>query len=224
MNESDADQRGSGVQALIDRLRSDGVEAGQQAADKIESQAKHQAAVLVAEARKQADSIVAQARDEARKLTETSKDALKTAMRDSVLRFSNDIMQQLENRVERLVSEQMVDTDFLRALIRELVVRNSTVLDRAERYEVSVPMTVMGVEELKNDPAALGDDLSGFAKQIASAVARDGIELGTHRGSGLRVLIREQGLEIDFSAQAVADLVMQHLRPRFRALMMGIIQ
>jgi V/A-type H+-transporting ATPase subunit E len=41
---------------------------------------------------------------------------------------------------------------------------------------------------------------------------------------GIRVVLTENDLEIDLSDHAIADMLLQHLQPRFRALMQGIIR
>jgi V/A-type H+-transporting ATPase subunit E len=37
-------------------------------------------------------------------------------------------------------------------------------------------------------------------------------------------LVKDKELEIDLTPEALAELLLEHLQPRFRALMQGIIQ
>ncbi|MEL7525924.1 MAG: hypothetical protein AAFN16_09155, partial [Pseudomonadota bacterium] len=75
---------GAGVQALIDRLKSEGVSAGQSEGDEILSKAKARADEIVSEAQKRADALIADARTEAAKEKAATEDGLKVAARDLV--------------------------------------------------------------------------------------------------------------------------------------------
>ena len=41
---------------------------------------------------------------------------------------------------------------------------------------------------------------------------------------GIRVRVKGKDLDVDLTAEAVADILLEHMQPRFRALMQGIIQ
>jgi V/A-type H+-transporting ATPase subunit E len=40
-------------------------------------------------------------------------------------------------------------------------------------------------------------------------------------GRGIRVRLKDEELELDLSDRAIADLLLEHLQPRFRAVMEG---
>jgi V/A-type H+/Na+-transporting ATPase subunit E len=223
----DRAEQAIGVQALLDRLRQEGVEAGRREGETLRHQAKDEAAEVIERAHADAKRIVEAAEEKAAKLKSAGEEALRTATRDTVLRFSEEIMEHLRNRVERLVSEDMVDRDLLKQLVAQVVHRSldvPTVRD-ATTLRVQLPAEPLGVDELKNDPEALQDELSQLAKQIAGSTWREGVTFqAAETGEGVKVVVEEEGLEVDLTARAVTELLMRHLQPRFRALMRGIIQ
>ena len=227
-NTADPEATSSGVEALIARLKDDGVQAGRQEADRIVEEARDRAEARLTEARSEADRLVAEAREEAARQKTAADEAVQVAMRDTVLRFREEIRSYLDERVRRLVSEEMVNRELLQKLILQVAARSleeAGVADSSD-VEVQLPPQPLGIEELKKDPAALKDALSQLAKQIAGETWRDGMALTAfdENRKGLRVLVKDKDLEIDLTPEALAELLLEHLQPRFRALMQGIIQ
>ena len=228
-NKADAPEATSfGVEALIARLKDDGVRAGRDQADEIIENARNRADQLLAEAHAEATNIVAGARAEAERLKTASDEAIQIAMRDTVLGFREEIQGILTQRVQRLVSEQMVDGALLEKLIVQIAARSIELagVHESSDVEIQLPARPLGIEELKRDPRALQDALSRLAKQIAGETWREGVTLAASADNqgGLRVLVKDKEIEIDLTPEALTDLLLQHLQPRFRALMHGIIQ
>jgi V/A-type H+-transporting ATPase subunit E len=225
---ADPEATSSGVEALIARLKDDGVQAGRQEADQIVEEARDRAETTLAEARAEAGRIVEEAREEAARQKTAADEAVKVAMRDTTLRFREEIRGYLNDRVRRLVSEEMVDRELLQKLILQVAARSIEAggVANATDVEVQLPPRPLGIEELKNKPKALKDALSRLAKQIAGETWRDGVALtaGDETRKGLRVVVKDKELEIDLTPEALAELLLEHLQPRFRALMQGIIQ
>ncbi len=223
-----AEATASGVEELIGRLREQGVDAGRAQANDIISKAQGKANDIVSQARQQAEEIVKEAGEKAEQLRTGGEDALRIATRDTVLRFREELMQYLNERVQRLVSEQLEDKEFLAKLILEVTSQASrdSGLEEAQKVEVLLPTQVLGIEELRANPEELEGKLSQLVKQIASATWREGVTFKPlqSEAGGIRVVLTENDLEIDLSDHAIADMVLQHLQPRFRALMQGIIR
>jgi len=217
----------SGVEALIQRLRQQGVEAGNTARDQIISKAEQEAARIIKEAREQADGLVENARQETDRLQKAGEDALRIAGRDSVLRMRETVTTYFEERVKRLASTELEDPEFLRKLIIEVAkrVRDEAAVEEAEDIEVYLPREVVGIKELRDSPEELEGRLSEYAKAIASAAWRDGIVVRTMEEGrrGIKVKLLDDDLEIDLTDEAIADLLLEHLQPRFRAVLTGMI-
>ena len=76
-----------GVDALIAKLRNEGVAAGQTEADKLREAARNEADKIVAEAKQEADAYLKKARTDADNYRAAGEEALNTAMRDAVLKM-----------------------------------------------------------------------------------------------------------------------------------------
>jgi V/A-type H+/Na+-transporting ATPase subunit E len=217
----------SGVEVLIQRLRQQGVAAGNTARNEITSKAEQEAARILKEARDQADNLVENAREEADRLRKAGEDALRIAGRDSVLRMRETVTTYFEDRVKRLASTELEDPEFLRKLIIEVAkrVRDEAAVDEAEEIEVLLPQEVVGTKELRDNPEELEGTLSEYAKAIASATWREGVVVKTLEvgGRGIRVRLLDDDLEIDLTDEAIAELLLEHLQPRFRAVLTGMI-
>jgi len=224
---TETDAMSSGVEALIERLRQQGVEAGRAARDEYLAEAEREAERIIKEAREKAAVVVEDARQESDRLKASGEDALRVAMRDAALRMRETLRKRLEGQVRLLVAKQLVDEEFLRQLIIEVArkARVDSKADEAEDIELLLPAEALGLEELQSRPEELESKLSQFAKEIASATWREGVSIYTLEpgGHGIRVRLKGEELELDLSDKAIADLLLEHLQPRFRAVMEGIV-
>lgn len=218
----------SGVEQLIARLRDQGVNAGRTEADAIIEQATTQAEALLDEAKTKAKRIVDEARSEADRLENAGKEALRIATRDTILRFQQELMDYFNERVRRLVSEQLADPKILGRLIVEVAADASRTAGTKEskNIEVLLPAEIVSVEDLKRNPEVLKGKLTELVKGIAQVTWREGVTFKAldPEVKGIRVHVTDKDLDIDLTTKAVADILIEHMQPRFRALMQGIIQ
>ena len=218
----------SGVEQLIARLRDQGVKAGRSEADAIIEQAMTQAETLLDEAKRKADRIVEDARTEAERLEAAGKEALRIATRDTILRFQQELMDYFNERVRRLVSEQLADPEILGRLIIEVASKAARTAGANESIdtEVLLPAEIVSVEDLKRNPDELKGKLTELVKGIAQVTWREGVTFKAldPDTKGIRVHVTDKDLDIDLTTKAVGDILIEHMQPRFRALMQGIIQ
>ena len=212
---------------MIERLRQQGVEAGHAAKADILAEAEREAERVVREAREKAAAIVDEAVEKAERLRASGEDALRVAMRDTVLRMRETLRQRLEGQVKRLAAKQLADEGFLRQLILEVArrARTDAGVDAAEEIEVLLPREVLGLEELQRRPEEMETKLGQFAKEIAGATWREGVSINALEpgARGIRIRLKDDELELDLTDRAIADLLLKHLQPRFRVIMEGIV-
>ncbi|SDU02774.1 hypothetical protein [Stappia sp. ES.058] len=225
---ADVHSAGAGVQALIDRLRQEGVEAGQREADAVLADARLKADRLVEDAEAKADEIRETARQEARAERAATQDALKIAARDVVLSLRNEIAARIDKETSRLLKEAFADEAFLKRLVLALAgkVRADAGLDDAKELEFVLPEQVITFEELKADPETVTEGtLTHLVVSLAANVLRDGVTFSAGAGfEGVRIILRDQDLEVDVTEAAIAPLLVKHLQPRFRAVMEGVVR
>lgn len=219
---------GAGVQALIDRLKSEGVSAGQSEGDEILSKARVKADEIVSEAQKRADALLADARAEAAREKAATEDGLKVAARDLVLSLRNELGDRIQQEAGRLVGTTLGDEQFLEKLILAMAGNakdNASVVD-TEPMEIVLPEKVVTFEELKQSPEAVEPGtLTHFVIALAGEALRDGVTFSTAPGfDGIKVKLTDRNVSIDLTEEAIATLLKRHLQPRLRAVMEGVLR
>jgi V/A-type H+-transporting ATPase subunit E len=218
-----ADAVSHGVDALISRLRDDGVAAGRQAAQDIVAAAEAEAADIRATARREAEQLRDRAMTDAEAMQRAAIDAIQAAGRDAVLRLRSDLMERFSAEVRALVSDAMADP----ALVRELILEVAAGARDAARVAPNEPMLALtavphdAFEDLRRDLDALrASPVTQLVLAQTGRILAEGVVLG----GGVLLQLREGDLEIDLSDAAVASVLLAHLQPRFRALFDGIIR
>lgn len=219
----------SGVDALIAKLRDEGVSAGRSEAEAIVADAKAEAEKILSKARAEADQHLGAARKEADAYRQAGEEALKTAMRDAVLEMKAGMMQKFSADVKRLVSHDMHDPEVLKSMILAIAgrVREGAGLSEDDAIDVILPADVIGIEELRQKPEELGKGrVTGFVLGLTGDMLREGVAFygSDEMGPGLRVEVKDKDIVLDVSEEAVADILLQHLQPRFRAILEGIVK
>jgi V/A-type H+-transporting ATPase subunit E len=216
-----------GVEDLIERLRLEGVKAGRSEAERIVADAEARARWLVEQAQDEADNLIEKARSEANALRSSADDALQVAARDMLLSLRERLTHRFAGEVRRLVSEQLNDIAFLRRLILEVAGKQREVLDEGDQVEVLLPSRALEVDELNEGGGGRSDgELTEFVLGITDAMLRDGVTLRvSDQGmEGISARLVDDEIQVDVTADAVAALLLEHLQPRFRALLEGIVR
>jgi len=189
------------LQALLDRIQSEGVDKANEKAGVIRVEAERAAAGTVAAAEKKAADIITSAQAAADSLRERAEQAARQAARDVVLDTESKIRQTLE-RVLLRDTETALAGDLLKTLL-ETVVRGV------------VKNGVGGIEVLV--PAAQVDELAQFAASRLAAEVRDGLKISASGDvkSGIRVMVNNGRIEHDFTGTtltvAMSGLMNQNL-------------
>src|SRR5262245_19606604 len=89
----------AGVESLIGRLRDEGITQGRVQAEALVTAAQQHAADLIATAQREAEAILARARGEAGKLKGSGEDAIRLAMRDTILALEGDLLKGFTDRL-----------------------------------------------------------------------------------------------------------------------------
>lgn len=219
----------SGVDALIAKLRDEGVSAGRDEAEKIVAEARAKSKAIVDKAKTEAKAHLAAARKEGDAYRSAGEEAVKTAMRDAILEMKSRLMQRFSADVKRLASEELGKEETLKQMILELVgrVRRDTALDEAGDVDVILPEKAAGLEELRKNPAELQKGAATrYVLGLTDEMLREGVTFSAFEeaGSGVRIRVVEGEIAIDLTDEAVAALLLQHLQPRFRAVLEGIVK
>ncbi len=213
----------SGVQELIDRIKDEGITKGQEQAEALLVEARRQAADILEKAKSEAVTIVREAEDKADKTKSSGQEAVRLAGRDAILHLTEELRKDFEQKLRKLVGQTLKDTEFLKQMILE-VARRAMPEDSGSQVEFVLPTEVASVEELAKSPDELEHGtLNHFVLALGGEALRDGLtfRVANHDTPGIRVQIVDQDLQIDLTADTLTHLMLQHLSPRFRAIMEG---
>ncbi|MEY6434150.1 hypothetical protein ABC977_17255 [Thioalkalicoccus limnaeus] len=222
-------QASSGIETLIGRLRDEGVQAGRAEAQRIETEARREAARIVREAEAQAQAIREAAQRETEALRKGGEEALRIAMRDTLLRLKAELSDRFGDEVRRLIAAKMEQEDFLERLILEVAARAraESGIDRGQAIEVQLPKALVSPEELRRNPLELREgSLSHFVLSLAGNILTDGVTFGVapDGGRGIRLALVGQDIHIDLTDETIAATLLAHLQPRFRAILAGMVK
>jgi V/A-type H+-transporting ATPase subunit E len=213
----------AGVESLIGRLRDEGITQGRSQADALVTAAQQQAADLVATAQREAEVILVKAKEDAEKLKASGEDAIRLAMRDTILALEGDLLKGFTDRLRRLVKGVLADPAFLQRLILEVGGRAAPTSAQAE---LLLPAELVSMEDLRSKPEeATPGTLMHFVLSLGGGMLREGMRFGVSEDgeAGIRVRLVEEDVQIDLTESAISQLLLRHMLPRFRALLRGAV-
>jgi V/A-type H+/Na+-transporting ATPase subunit E len=222
-DEVSAQVTASNLEALIARLRDEGVTAGRTEAERMMSEAQARAHAIVHKAEAEA------ARKEVEGLRRGGEEALRAAVRDTVLDLKDRLTRRFAEDVGKTVSSAMRDEEMLKKMILAIVgrAREEGGVDQSADVEVILPRSVVGLDELRRKPEELREGtLTHYVVATAGEMLREGVRFGRAEddAEGIRVKLHDRGVTVDITDQAVAEAILEHLQPRFRALMEGVVK
>jgi len=218
-----------GIDALIARLREQGVSAGREQAEKIVADARAMAKEIVDKAKEEAKKHIEASHKQADAFQSAGVAAIQMAMRDTILDMKSHLMQQFSSDVKRLVSRNLQDEALLRQMILEVAGRARESVDAAgaSELEIVLPEEVVGLNELRNNPDELRrGKLTHFVLGLSDEILRKGVTFSAsdEHESGIRIHMVDKDISLDLTDEAIAALLLEHLQPRFRAILEGIVK
>ncbi len=219
----------SGVDVLIAKLREQGVSAGRSEGDRIVAEAQAKAKQIVDKAREEAKNYLEGSRKEAAAFQYAGEEAIRTAMRDTILDMKSRLTQRFSSDVKRLVRRELGEETLLKQLVLEVAGRARERVEAAgtEHLEVMLPEKIVGLEELRNNPEELQKGkLTRFVLGLSENLLREGVTFSASEDieSGIRIHIVDQDITVDLTDEAIAGLLLRYLQPRFRAILEGIVK
>jgi len=209
----------SSVQALIDRIRDQGVQSANQEAARILAEAEAKAAQLLADAQKQVEQLRAKSTADIAAEKAAAEEALKLSARDTIMRLKNGVAAAFETFVRRLVTTATQDRDLMKKLVLVLAGQSAEELIKDKQIQILLSDALVTG---KADPK-----LRELGKQtilsLSSEMLREGVELlpSSSIEGGAKVRLVGEQLEIDLSDKAIAKMLSDHLLPRFQAILTG---
>ena len=216
-----------GVEELIERLRDDGVRSGRSEAERVVADAQARARWVVEQAQEEASKLIENARAESQSLRSSADDALQVAARDMLWSLRERLTHRFAGEVRRLVADRLRDRDFLKQLSLEIAGRQKEIIDEGEEVEILLPRKALEVAELRKSAGEMQDgELTEFVLGITDDMLRDGVKIRVNDSDedGISARLVNEEIQVEVTAEAVSSLLLEHLQPRFRALLEGIVR
>lgn len=210
-----------GVQALLDKLRRDGVEAGQAEAEQLVAAARVQAMEILDQAQSQAASLLTAARQEAEQYEAHGREALRIASRDVILKIREACHDEFRNRLSRFVAHRLADPKLLEQMILVLTARCRPT-DEHQSWQVLLPQGQISAEELKREVQdAQPGTLAAFVLGLTGDLLREGLTfaVSSEPGPGVRIKLLEDDVQLELTERTITSVLMEYLAPRYRAIM-----
>lgn len=218
-----------GIDTLIAKLREEGVSAGRDEGEKIVAEARAKAKQIVDKAKQEAKKHLEVSHREADSFQAAGVAAIQMAMRDTILDMKSHLMQQFSSDVKRLVSRSLQDEALIKQMILEVAGSARERVDAADTKQLGIvlPAQVVGLDELRNNPDELRrGKLTHFVLGLSDDILRKGVTFSAsdEHASGIRIHMVDKDISLELTDEAIAALLLEHLQPRFRAILEGIVK
>ena len=190
------------LDTLIEKLKTEGVEAARQQSGDIIDQAKKDAEQIIRKAKTDADSLVKQAETKAQEFQRNSEAAIQQASRDMVLvlkeKITNLFNKTLKAKVEKSLSE-----DSIKSLISKI----------AEQIK---PDSIVEIQISDSDKNDLMKVLQSGLKDILKNDFE--IKVSNRINKGFRIGIKDEDVYYDFTDESIASSLLEFLNPTLQKL------
>lgn len=194
------------LQALIDQIKKDGVDAAVTEAEAVLNAAKAEAEKIISDAKAEAEKYLINAKNENDKMVKSSEDAIRQAGRNLLITFRESVTKELNAIVGENVTAVYSSEAFAQLIIK--AVEGWTAKPDAEDIAV-----ILNSEDLKS----LEDTLvAGLKEKMIKGVT---LKANDNFDGGFRIAENNGGAYYDYSAQAVVDMLSNYLSPKVTALL-----
>lgn len=186
------------IQELTDKIYREGVEKGNEEAQKLIAKAQEEAKRIIEDAHKEADSIVATAHKSADELAENTKSELKL--------FAGQAVNALKSEIATLVTDNIVNAD-VKAFAANKDYLNAFIVALASKWSVNEPIVISTA------------DAEGLIKYFA-AKAKDLLDKGVkiEQVNGIKTLFSvspaDGSYKVNFGEEEFMNYFKEFLRPQ----------
>ena len=222
-NEANIQKTSQGIQSLIDLIREKGVNQGKEEGTRIVANAEQRTKWIISQAEEEAKRMKHEASQEANFIRQAGKEALNIAYRDIIVQLKNELTTLFTLQLRKLISTELNSPDTLRQLLMSAA--NKTNLPD-QPLTILLPDRALSIDELRENPKLLEDDaLLEMLSTVAKSLFSEGVSLSFDHQlhGGLNFILKEGEIEVEMSDKTLADLLLSHLQPRFRAILEGVV-
>ncbi len=190
------------LQGLLTRIQNDGIKKAETERDTIVSNAKAEAEKIIAAAKAEAAALIAKAQENAREEEKRSGEAIRQAARDTLNTFKADLLERLRKVTKEMAGAAMtpqVMADIIRAMAAGYAAQGDAAL------EVLLPAKECDALE------------AGLKASLLNDIKAEGVPIS----GGLKIGFNGSDEYLDFSDEALTDIICDYVGPRLAALLKG---
>lgn len=194
------------LQALIDQIKRDGIEAAATEAESVLEAAKAEAEKIIADAKAEAEKLLANAKSENDRMVKSSEDAIRQSGRNLLISFRESVTKEVNAIIAENVTAVYSSDDFAKLVVK-------AVEGWAAKPEVEDVTLILNSEDLKSLEETM---VAGLKEKISKGVT---FKANDNFDGGFRIAVNNGGAYYDYSAQAVVDMLSNYLSPKVTALL-----
>lgn len=186
------------IQELTDKIYREGVEKGNEEAQKLIVKAQEEARKIIEDAHKEAEAIAATARKSAEELAENTKSELKL--------FAGQAVNALKSEVATLVTNKIVDAD-VKAFVADKDFLNAFIVALASKWSVNEPIVISTAD---------AEGLKKYFAAQAKSLLDKGVKIEQVNGSKtlFSVSPADGSYKVNFGEEEFMNYFKEFLRPQ----------
>ncbi len=196
------------LQGLLDRIQNEGFKKIEEEKRKVLSDAQKQASDIVAEAKKEAEDLMKKAKSDAEVEKQRAEAAIRQSARDIIIKLNEEMLLRVRNIVKDSISQAMT-AGLMAEIIRKTV--SAYIAEKDNREEPNLEIMLS-----QKDLDSLGEKL--HASLVNDLKIKPKIALGGDFAAGLQIGFKGSDVFLDFSDEAVADLICSYAGPKLAAI------
>lgn len=199
------------IETFVAKLQQEGLQAGKDAAEKLQSQAQKQADQIIAEAEAQARQIIAGAESEGASVLARSKTELQLAARDTIAQLRQSLTDSLNAVIAEGAKTTLCDLDFLGKTLHQIVMLYAKAnMERKLHIDINVP------GEIRDDLRTWA--LSEIGKEVVAEV-RPSFDLrGRLHQVGFEYSVEKEGT-VEVTLDSVVETISKLVTPALREVL-----
>jgi len=193
------------IKELLEKIQKEGVEAAEEKARQIESQARQKAEDIVAQAHARSAKLLEDAQDRIRRSEESSQAALRQASRDMILSLKGQIAALLERIVAGEIAQALSGGELAGIL--------SSLIKEACAHEAQDILILVNEKDKQQLQAHFVDKLKQETRKGIEIRASDSIR------SGFSISFDAGKSQFDFTDTALAEYISRIVKPKLAELL-----
>ncbi|MFW6327771.1 MAG: V-type ATP synthase subunit E [Bacteroidota bacterium] len=199
------------LQELTDKIYKEGLEKGNEEAERIIAVAKEKADKIISEANEEKNRIISEAEKKSKETAENSKAELKLSFNQALSGLKQDVVNIIDDKiVNNLVTDSFKETEFIQTIL-ETVIEN---WNPSESGSVDINVLL---------PVDKQAEMDKFFKSRSKEILDKGviINYSDNLKSGFEIAPKDGGYKISFTDQVFENFLKDYLRPKLFILLFG---